>query len=309
MTEGDDAMAAIKIVTDSAADLPTEVARAHGIAIVPLLVTFGDVSYEETALSSQEYWRLAEGPTPPGTSQPPIGAYAQTFSPLVDQGHRVLCLTVTSRHSGTYNSAWSAAQPFGDRVVVLDTESLSWGEGWMAVQAAGLARMGLDMREILEQLQAFRARIQLVIQLDTVESLRRGGRAARLMPMIDRLVRTLSLKPLLNVVDGELKLVGVARSRRKGYQRMATYLADHAPVEGLGVVHARSLEGAQEVADLLSSRLSFPREDILIGDVGAVLSCHGGRGVLGALAVSSPDAVVTQGAADTGMQPIGWFGL
>lgn len=277
----------IKVVTDSSADLPTHLLEELGIVVIPLIVNFGAQSYEDTALSHEEFWRLARGPVKPTTSQPSSGAFYQTFQRWVDQGYRVLCATVTGCHSGTFDTARNAASAFGDRVTVVDSRSLSWGLGWQVIQAVKMATQGANIEKILDGLRNLRERTHIIIQLDTVEYLRRGGRAAKLMPVIERLMRSLDLKPLITLVDGELKLLGVARSYRKGIARIQEEILRLGPLERLAIMHTRRHEIAERFADELAKLTKLAREQIIVAETGAVLSCHGGDGIIAAVAVAA----------------------
>ena len=283
-------MERIKVVTDSAADIPTDIAQALGITIIPLLVIFGQQSYDDLSLSREEFWRLAREVGAPKTSQPAPGIFRQVFQRWVDEGYRVLCLTLTGRHSGTFSTAWSTAQAFGGRVTVVDSQSLSWGLGWQAIEAAKMALQGATMERILEALRSLRERMHLVIQLDTVEYLRRGGRASRIMPAIDRLVQALQIKPLVTFVEGELRLLGVARSYQKGVQRIREEIVRLCPLERVAVMHTRREALARQLADELSRLTHIAREQIFVGEPGAVLSCHAGEGVIAAIGVRAKEA-------------------
>jgi len=287
-------MSQIRIVTDSSADLPPGLADELGITLVPLMVTFGDRSYEDTTLSPDAFWRLvAETGVSPKTSQPPQGLFESAFARLVEAGHQVLCLTITQAHSGTYATAWSAASAFGDHVSLFDSQSLSLGLGYQVMRAARMAREGLPMTDILARLRSLRDRVHLMIQLDTTDFLRRGGRAARLMPVIDRFVRALNIKPQLGFVEGELKLLGVVRSRSKGMQRIAEQIGRLGPLEFLAVMHIRCHEAALELADALARLTGTPREQIWLGEAGAVLASHGGAGTVAAMAVTREEGGAT----------------
>jgi len=277
----------VKVVTDSCADLPENVARRLGIEIVPVVVTIGHRSFKDTELSHDEFWRLARGGAHPTTSQPPMGAFQRVFHDLVERGYRVICTTVTSHHSGTFNAAWSAARTFGERVTVLDSLSLSLGQAWQAMEAARLGVQGTTVSTILERVRSVRERTRILIQLDTLEYLRRGGRASKLMPVIDRLVRTLNLKLLLNLVDGELKLLGVARSYRRGIERIKAEIAGLGSLERLAVMHTRRPSVAEKLADELAQLTNLAREAVWVGETGPVISCHGGEGVIAAAAVTA----------------------
>ena len=217
-----------------------------------------------------------------------MGVFQQAFERLVSRGYDVLCLTITGRHSGTFNSAKMAAQPFGDRVVVWDSLSLSWGLGWQAIRAARMAREGATMEEILQALHSLRERSHILILLDTLEHLRRGGRASQLFPIIDRIARALHIKVLLSVEKGELKLFGAVRSFNKGMQRIVREVSRLGPLESLCVMHMRNPEAGEKLAQSLAQATGIPRERIPIGEAGAVLAVHGGKGLVAALAVVAP---------------------
>jgi len=230
-----------------------------------------------------EFWEKA-AEQPPQTSQPSVGVFEETFERFVAQGKRALCLTVTGKHSGTFNAARLAAQRFGEAVQVFDSLSISLGTGLQALQAAQAALAGCSMQEILSQLDDLRARMQLTIILDTLENLRRGGRADAFITAVDRMARVLNIKPIIDVVDGQLRLLGAARSFHGGMKRVLRRVERLRALEYLAVAHARVPEIAAEMADLLAERTGFPREHILVGEIGAALASHGGAGALGVLA-------------------------
>ncbi|MCK4449692.1 MAG: DegV family EDD domain-containing protein, partial [Anaerolineae bacterium] len=189
---------AIRVVTDSSCDLPRRLVERFKIAVVPLIVRFGPEVYYDGELSVDEFWEKGAGPHHPQTSQPSVGAFEEVFERLVTQGKQVLCLTITGKHSGTFNSARLAAQRFGEAVKVFDSLSLSLGLGLQALAAAQAARAGRSMQEILALLEDVRGRMRLTIVLDTLENLRRGGRADGFIAIADRMARALNIKAIIN---------------------------------------------------------------------------------------------------------------
>ncbi len=143
----------VRIVTDSGGDLPLQLRQEYDIESVPLTVHFGAEVYRDGELTVDEFWEKAAGPHHPQTSQPPVGAYEEVFERLVALGKQVLCVTITGKHSGTFNAAHLAAQRFGEAVTVFDSLSLSLGEGVQALVAAEAARAGRSMAEILALLE------------------------------------------------------------------------------------------------------------------------------------------------------------
>jgi DegV family protein with EDD domain len=279
-------MPEIAVVTDTACDLPKPTRDKYGIQTVPLVVRFGTDECLDTELTVDEFWRRAhQAPPYPGTSQPSAGMFEEAFAPLVEQGAHVLCLTITSRHSGTFNSAYVASQRFPGQVTVFDTLSLSLGQGYQAIAAAQAAADGHSLEEIVAQLESIRARTRFLIALDTIEYLRRGGRADQVMPILERVVRFLNIKPVLDVVDGHLSLLGASRSRAKAMQRMQEELAKHAPAEMVVVIYTQPSSEAPEFAQTLAEHLDFPLDQIMIAETGPVLSCQGGPGIIAAAVV------------------------
>ena len=132
----------IAIVTDSSCDLPRRLIERLKIVVAPLIVRFGPEVYEDGKLSLEEFWQKATGPHHPQTSQPSVGTFEALFERLVAQGKQVLCLTITTKHSGTFNAAHLAAQRFGQAVKVFDSLSASLGLGLQALAAAQAAQAG-----------------------------------------------------------------------------------------------------------------------------------------------------------------------
>jgi DegV family protein with EDD domain len=275
----------VRIVTDSSCDLPRRLVERFKIAVAPLIVHFGPEVYEDDQLSAEEFWQRAAGPHHPQTSQPSVGRFEDLFERLVAQGKQVLCLTITSKHSGTFNAARLAAQRFGQAVQVFDSLSASLGLGLQAMAAAQAAQAGRSMQEILALLEDMQTRMRLTIVLDTLENLRRGGRADGFIAVVDRMTRVLDIKPIINVVRGQLRLMGAARSFQGGLNRVLAVVEQLGPLEQLAVIHTRRQEMAEEVADRLAEHIGFLREHIWVRETGTVLSAHGGAGLIGVLAL------------------------
>jgi DegV family protein with EDD domain len=272
----------VRIVTDSAADLPAEWADRLQITIVPLIVRFGDTVYQDGELPIDEFWRrTSQDLEHPATSQPSVGAFEKAFERSVAAGDSVLCVTLTGGHSGTHDSACMAARRFGDRVRVFDSQSLSLGQGFQAVAAAEAALAGANLAETVSVAEQTRACTQVFILLDTVEYLRRGGRAALLLPVLNRVSKMLRIKPVLHLVEGKLSLRSLVRSYGRGLTELVREVCEPGPVKYLAVVHTRSPDVARKTAERLSERLSYPRQDVLVIETGPLLSTHAGPGVIG----------------------------
>ena len=282
-------MSDIAIVTDRGCDLTPEQRAEHGITVVPLIVRFGDeVLHDDGSLTADAFWdRVASRRAFPQTSQPSAGMFEAAFGPLVEAGKQVLCPLITGRLSGTLNAAFVAAQRFPGRVTVFDTRSLSLGQALQVLAAAAAVRRGLAGDAVVRMLEGVRERSHLVIMLDTVEFLRRGGRAGKLMPFVDKILKALRVRPLLRLDDGELKLLGAARSVTKAAHRLVDEIARLGPLEAVAVGHTRRPEEAASLAAALEARLGRPPGSTVVAEAGPALSAHAGPGVLAVAAVTA----------------------
>ncbi len=282
-------MSDVRIVTDSAADIDVSMAEELGISVVPMTVRFGREVYLHTELSNDAFWEKVEAGGKPGTSQPAVGLFEQVYERLVGAGHEVLCVTVTGRHSGTFSSASAAALRFGDRVRVLDSLSLSLGQGFQVLAAARGALQGMALAEVAQVAERVRERTNLLILLDSIEHIRRGGRVDALIPLLHRVTSMLHIKPVLNIVDGRLGLHALARSYERGLKTVMDDIAASGPLAQLAGIHTRCVEVAERVADALSERIGFPRHEIIVAETGPVLSVHAGTHVVGAAGVQAAE--------------------
>lgn len=278
-------MSNIRIVTDSASDISASMGEELGITVVPVVVNFGADTYTDFELSRDEFWQMTREVCHPQSSQPPVGAFIEAFRPLVEAGHEVLCVTITGALSGTFNSASTAAQEFDGRVTVFDSLAISWGVALQALAAREAAEAGRSVPEIVEKLTDMRDRSRMFLLFDTIDYLEKGGRASRAMPAIKRVVRFLSIKPLLTVVEGDLKLRSAVRSYKRGLDRLRNEVVALGPLETLAVVHIRRQQLAQQFADQLAEQVGYPREEIVVVETGPALSCHGGPGVMALVAI------------------------
>jgi DegV family protein with EDD domain len=280
----------IRIVTDSSCDLPPGLLQEYEIAVLPLTVHFGTDVYYDGELSKAEFWEKASGPYLPKTSQPSVGVFEQVFERLVNQGHEVLCVTLTGKHSGTFNAARLAGERFGEATTVFDSHSLSMGLGFQVLVAAQAASEGQSIHEIVPVLDNLRQRTRLLIILDTLEYLQHGGRAAAFMAVADRMTRALNIKLIVNLVEGRLRLLGPARSFEGAQRRVLALVEEMQQLEYLAVAHTQRAETAEKMARRLAQRAHFPHKNVWVLETGAVLASHAGPGVLGVVAVPEPPA-------------------
>ena len=209
----------VRIVVDSTADVTDEI-RAK-LSVVPLTVHFGEQEYVDgiTINHKQFYEMLVETDVLPTTSQPSPEAFAQVFRQAQEAGEQVVALTVSSKLSGTCQSAMIAAADFPDSVWVVDTKTVAIGCGILAELAVRLKEEGLSAEEIVARLEEERENIRVIALLDTLEYLKKGGRISKTVAFAGGL---LSIKPVVTIQDGEIHILGKARGSKQGNNLLVT---------------------------------------------------------------------------------------
>lgn len=279
-------MNSVRIVADSGCDLPPALIHEYAITIVPVFVRFGQESISSDELTNDEFWRRATtGTQAPGTSAPAPGTFYRAYQKLVEAGHDVVCLTLPGKHSGTYNAAWLAAEEFGERVRVVDTGAFSLGMGLQVLAAAKEALAGRSAEFVQRTVENLRTRTSTLFVLDTLEWVRRGGRLDLIIPVIDRIARTLRVKPVLEMCNGEFRLVSVARSTRSAIQRLEDEIRERLPVETFAAVYTRGCEAAAELADRISTLTGKHDSEVMVAEVGPAFAAHAGPNALGAAVI------------------------
>ncbi|HEY63691.1 MAG TPA: DegV family protein [Caldilineae bacterium] len=273
-------MKSVKIVADSGCDLPRQLLKRYDISIVPLVVQIGDDTYYHGQFDPEILWRRLPNERAT-TSGPPPGLFRQVFERLVNLGNDVVCITLTSKHSSTFNTAWTVAQEFANHVRVVDSWSISLGMGIQVLAAAIAAQAGRTTDEIVQLVEHLRRRTRVRLVLNTLEYVRRGGRLARVMPAIDRMCRALNIKPIIGIVEGEMKLMGAARSLKGALRRIESEASHWGAMEQIAVAHTRLPEFVEEVARRLAEEFHVVRENIMVEEAGPAFAVHAGPGALG----------------------------
>ena len=269
----------VRIVTDSTADLTPEQQRAAGITVVPLNVHFGDqVFRDHVDLSADEFFRRLKASSQlPRTSQPSVGAFEEAYRKLLDGGDEIVSVHLSSKVSGTYNSALMAAQSVGDgKIDVVDSLSTSMALGFMALEGAKLAKAGRDRQAVAECLQGLVPKARVICVVDTLTYLERGGRIGKARALLGSL---LNVKPILQLKDGEVVPVGRARGRPQSLSRLVELLQRDGKVSQLAIMHGAAQRDAEQLRERVAS--SYPGMDIQLTEIGAVLGTHTGPGVIG----------------------------
>jgi DegV family protein with EDD domain len=276
-------MSSVRIVADSGCDLPASLVDQYEITIVPVFVRFGEEMIPSDELTTDDFWeRARSSPQGPGTSSPAPGTFYKVFQRLVNAGHDVVCLTLPGKHSGTYNAAWLAAQDFGDRVRVVDTGSFSLGMGLQVLVAAKEAVAGRSAELIEKTVEGVREKTSVIFVLDTLEWVRRGGRLDRIIPIVDKVARTLKVKPVLEMNNGEFKLVAIARSTKSALERLENEVRERLPVQSLAAVYTRGCEAAADLADRVAALSGLRVAEVITAEAGAAFAAHAGPNAIGA---------------------------
>ena len=270
---------AVRIVTDSAADLTDEHAAKLGVRVVPLTIRFGSEEFvDRKDLTPAEFYaRCAASPVLPETAAPSPGAFEVAFRSAFedDDADAVVCINISSGLSATMASAQNAARALEGRDIrVIDSRSITWGLGSQVVAAAEAAADGASADEIVALVEDMIGRTYVYGALDTLENLKKGGRVGGAQALIGSL---LSIKPLISV-QGQVEEAGRARTRSKALKVLVDKVRDAGEVENLGAMHG-SAPDIDEFVDMLSEVV--PRDRIHVGDIGATIGVHGGPRVMG----------------------------
>ena len=270
----------IRIVADSACDLPLELAAQHGIEIVPLTLRFGDQEFvDQRDLTPTEFWaRCAASPTLPETAQPSPGAFEETFRKLAADGaDGIVCVDLSSQLSGTLQSATIAAGAVKDTidVRVVDSRSASIGAGLVALAAAEAAATGKGVDDVVAAAEDAKRRVRVYAALDTFENLKKGGRAGGAQALVGSL---LSIKPVIEIKDGVVEKEATPRTRSKSLKHLVDKLREQGAVENVAVVHGEAPD-IEDFLDMVGE--VYPRDDILVVPIGAVIGAHGGPRLIG----------------------------
>lgn len=270
---------AVRIVTDSTADIPADVAEKLGITVVPLTVFFGEEAFlDGVELDNAGFYRkLQSSKDLPRTSQPAPAMFQEAYTRLIDEGaDGILSVHLSSKLSGTYQSARTASESLPESarqipIEVIDSKSISVGMSRAIMQAAEEARQGQDLNAIKSHALDQLARTHILAVLDTLEYVKRGGRIGGARAMLGNM---LSVKPIVGLKDGEVVPVEQPRTRSKAYARVAQLLAEQGKIE-----HVSIAESSEDVGHQLADAIKTTyRGDLPIYRLGAVLGTHTGPG-------------------------------
>ena len=276
----------VAIVVDSAASLPPEMAGKPHFYVAPMRLAIGDRTYldgEELSPSSFYNMLRASG-TPASTSAPSPGAFLDAFRQAAEQANSVLCLTVASRFSASFDSAQTAARDAegalgGLQVTVLDTRSAAGGEGLVALEARRAAQQGDSLPQVTAAAEGVISRVQLLAFVDTLYYLWKGGRVPKIAHTGSSL---LGIKPLFELIQGEVRTVARPRTQQRALRRLVELMGERAAPEErvhATVMHADSASAAEELRQHIEAEFSC--EELFVSEFTPAMGAHIGPGLVG----------------------------
>lgn len=269
----------ISLVTDSTADVPADFVECHRIKVVPSLVVMGGQSLRDGVdMSRDEFYRgLATFDPLPTTAAPAAGEFEAAYASMPDGP--IISIHTAATLSGIYNAARLGAEPFGDRVHVIDSGSLSMGVGWEIIAAAEAIASGLGLEAVLDAVAAVRRRSLVFALLDTLENLQRSGRISLLRASI---AGVLQVKPLLELVNGALTPVAQHRTRNRALAEFISHVRSFGRLERLAVLYTDNPSIAAEVHNQLTGQCASAP---LFAQVAPTIGTHIGPGAVGVAVV------------------------
>jgi DegV family protein with EDD domain len=265
----------VKIVTDTLSDITDELAAELGITVVPLYVRFGESLYRDRVeISTDEFYRrlINEGAFP-STTQPTPNDFLEVFEKLARETDEILVIVVSSKLSGTYQSATQARALLKSecRIEIIDSLSVAMGEGLIVIDAARAVKEGANLDKVNQMARKAVPRSHLIAYFDTLKYLARGGRIGRAQGLLGSM---LSVKPLLTIREGEMAPLTRVRSLSTGLDYIYSAMASIPNIKLLAVEHSTSLENADKMVEKLSA--IYPREKIFRSVISPVIGTYAG---------------------------------
>ncbi|MPY65482.1 DegV family protein [Deinococcus sp. SDU3-2] len=272
----------IAIVTDSTSDLSPQLCTQYGIRSVPLYVHFDGQMYKDglEITPADLFAGIKAGKKTPSTSQPSPAEFAAVYEEALQSADEVLSLHISGQLSGTVGSARLAAQDFGGRVTVMDSQSATLGLGMQAIRAAQRAGEGRSMTELVSELERVAQKTDIRFTVDTLDFLRANGRIGGATALLGGL---LNIKPILTVRSGRVEAAGRVRGSKKVVQDLVDHIRKYAEANGgARVTFLSTLGGEATLAEIRAGVAGVAFEDLGDHYIGAVIATHVGPGTVGA---------------------------
>lgn len=276
----------IKIITDSASDLPNALLEQYNIDMLSLHVTEGDQEYLDRVGIKAKYLydKMREG-TIFKTTQVPMGAMVDCFETYAKKGVSCLYIAFSSELSGTYQTALLAKEqvledyPDFD-LTIIDSKSASMGQGLAVLAAAKLNQQGAEKKQIVDQILFYIEHMEHIFTVDNLEYLKRGGRVSNTSAFIGSVLK---IKPILDVEAGQLVPLEKIRGRKKSINKMVDIMVERSTTlenQTIAITHGDDLEAAHYLQQLIDSHDQLNYDELIITEVGSVIGAHSGPGTL-----------------------------
>ncbi len=266
---------AVKIVTDTLSDITEDLAKELGVTVVPLYVRFGEEIYRDRVeITSEEFYRrLVSESSLPSTTQPTPNDFYQVYETLAKETDEILVIVVSSKLSGTYQSATQAKEMMEGkcRIEVVDSLSVAMGMGLIVIAATDAVKAGANLDEATQLVRRAISRSHLTAYFDTLKYLAKGGRIGKASGLLGSL---LSVKPILTVKEGEMAPLTRVRSVSAGIDYLCNYAAEFSNIEGMAVEHATTPDDADQLVERLGA--IYPKERIYRAVISPVVGTYSG---------------------------------
>ncbi len=267
---------AIKIIVDSTSDIPADLIEKHGIEVVPLTVNFEDKCYlDKIEITSQEFFnKLAESEKLPTTSQASPGAFVEVFEKALEEGHEILGIFISTKFSGTCESARMAKDMVGsDKIHIIDSQTACLGACLLILEAVKLVNKGLDIKEIVKKIEEIKPKVSIYAGVDTLKYLEKGGRLSKGAATVGTL---LNIKPILRVKNSSIESIDKVRGKNKVLKWLEDFIDSNVNIENrtVAIYHSVNEELAISLKNTLEEK--YNEKEIFIGEIGSVIGTHVG---------------------------------
>ena len=272
-------MMTVRIVTDSASDIPKEISESLGISVVPITISFGEEIYRDgiDITINELSHKIDKSPEYPKTAHPTVASFAATYRSIAESGDSIVSIHLSDKLSGTFHAASLASRKLekGCRIEVIDSRTVSMGLGLIVIAAARAVQAGKSFVEVVQSVYQDISKIRLAAYFETLEYLYRGGRIGKARALFGSL---LHVKPLIVVNDGEVQPLCYTRTRTGALRRLRDYVKSLLPIRELAVMYGENKESADTLVEMLSDLCE--ENHIIQTQAGVTLGVHAGAQTL-----------------------------
>jgi len=266
---------AVKIVTDTLSDITFDLAAKLDITVIPLYVRFGEEMYRDRVdITSEDFYRrLVNEPKLPSTTQPTPNDFAEVYKKLAQETDEILVVVVSSKLSGTFQSATQAKEYVKGkcRIEIVDSLQVAMAEGLIVISAAQAVKEGANLTEVTQMTRQALPRVHLIAYFDTLKYLAKGGRIGKAQGLLGSM---LSVKPILTTREGEMAPLTRVRSLTAGLDYLYNVVASTSKIEALAVEHTTTTGDADKLVERLGA--IYPKDKIYRSVISPVIGTYSG---------------------------------